>query len=163
MSARHQPLTQAALAARPYAFNQRLAVTTTAGGLTALSGGKASPVAGSATVDVFDVLITPASAAPLHATVSRVMFERSRAAGKPPREVRGTELPVELPASADLTYIDLVRLAHQQNRDVLRPGRHSSPFDIAAHREQLAGLLARGADAAEIEQQRWQLLQAWLF
>lgn len=151
---RRRQLAASFLQGQPFARSMRLQLSVPAGSrLDRLTGALKTRLRGSTHVDIFDRL--------------RVGSGKSVTVGL---QVANRALRVVLPASTELTWADLLRLAYEQHRTVLDPWargwRHRGAnlaLQIPSLRAQLAQTPSQGNTANQHHQIAWRLLSAWMF
>jgi hypothetical protein len=103
------------------------------------------------TLSVFDILIVPEGGEGVNVSVGPT--------------VHG--INVLLPAGAELTYGDVLRLAHEQNRERLvkiMKKIPANPLSLPVLRARMSELKTRGtAGASDLLEVRWRLTDLWLF
>jgi len=92
------------LASHPYAEALRLGLSGAGAGLTILTDGHSGPVGADASMGVFDLLVVPPQGASLDV-----------------RWRQAAPLTIQLPAGAELAYVDVLRLVDEQHRATLQP------------------------------------------
>jgi hypothetical protein len=104
-------------------------------------------------LDIFDLLRVPSSGS---VTIQLVVANQT--------------IKVALPVGSELTWADVLRLAHEQHRATLDqwargwPRRGSNlALQIPALRSQLAQLPSKGKTAHQHRPLTWRLLYAWMF
>jgi hypothetical protein len=151
-------ITAAYLKTLPYARSMRLPFRVTAGsGLVRITPRGRKAVSSRGHMDVFDVLKVPAA--------------KGRRKGLRIEFGSGTKkVSVKLPPGTELTWADLIRLTHEQNRVMLqtlakgRPTRLlPRPLMLPVFRAHLAKLTAAGQSSMQLLRTRWLVMTLWMF